>query len=71
MNNEGYKSVRNNQSRISNNDRNQKMQGPGLRFGKLKETDMDRFEKNNRQNWIAVLTFIGVIFVIVLLIILL
>ncbi len=61
--------VKNDQARISNNDRDHSLGQHGIRVGESKEEDINTAEKRNLHNWIPVITFLGIIFVIVLLVI--
>jgi lipopolysaccharide/colanic/teichoic acid biosynthesis glycosyltransferase len=61
--------VTHNQSRISNNDRSQMTGYNNLDNGQA--DDLKRYEAMNRRNWIAVISFIGLVVAIVLLVIIL
>lgn len=63
--------VRSDQSRISNDDRSQMTGQQGIKFDDADDSNIKKYERMNRQNLIFVLSFIGAIFIIVLLIILL
>lgn len=60
--------VTQNQSRISNSDRSQMTR---YHDDKGQSDDLKRYEAMNRRNWIAVISFLGVVVAIILLVIIL
>jgi hypothetical protein len=61
--------VTHNQSRISNSDRTQMTGNNNLDNGQA--DDLKRYEAMNRRNWIAVISFVGLVVAIILLVIIL
>ncbi|MEC9485251.1 MAG: hypothetical protein UMR38_05195 [Candidatus Izemoplasma sp.] len=60
--------IKNDQTRISNNDRDHSLGQHAIRVGESKEEDINTSEKHNLHNWILVITFLSIIFIIVLLV---